>query len=94
MCQTSKLNEIYNLACSYTLFKLYSFSVQINSSAKLLAGKMHVSKRSSEVLFRALLNNDYRGVVNGLHDGSQATAQVVGLVHVDFGRVFKHYCLG
>lgn len=32
--------------------------------------------------------------MDGLHDSSQATAQVVGLVDVDFGRVFKDDCLG
>lgn len=35
-----------------------------------------------------LFNNDYGGVVDGLHDSSQATAQVVGLVDMDFGWVF------
>lgn len=35
-----------------------------------------------------LLNDDYGGVVDGLHDGGQATAQVVGLVDMNFGWVF------
>jgi len=43
--------------------------------------------------FRALFNADYWGAVDGLHDSGQATAQVVGLVDMDFGRVFKNYRL-
>lgn len=63
------------------------------TSAKLLAGRTHGSRRLLGVSFRALLNDDYGGAVDGLHDGGQAAAQVVGLVDVDFGWVFKDYCL-
>lgn len=42
---------------------------------------------------RTLLHGDYRGVVDGLHDGGQAAAQVVGLADVDFGRVFEDHCV-
>lgn len=45
------------------------------------------------VSFRALLDDDYRGAVDGLHDSGKTTAQVVGLVDVDFGWVFKNYRL-
>lgn len=45
------------------------------------------------VIVKELLDDDYGGVVDGLHDSSQATAQVVALGDVDFGWVFKHNCL-
>lgn len=78
---------------NYTLSQSYSLWTQNELSAKLLAGQTHSSRRLLGVSFRALLNDDYGGVVDGLHDGGQATAQVVGLVDVDFGWVFKNYCL-
>lgn len=71
----------------------HSLSAQNDPLAKLLAGRTHRSKRLLGVSFRALLHDDYGGVVDGLHDGGQATAQVVGLVDVDFGWVFKNDCL-
>ena len=45
------------------------------------------------VSLRALLNDDDWRVVDGLHDSCKATAQVVGLADVDFGWVFKNYCI-
>lgn len=74
------------------LGEIYTLS-QRNPSAKLLAGRTYGARRLLRVSVRALLHNDYRGVVDGLHDSGQATAQVVGLVDVDFGWVFKDYCL-
>lgn len=68
-------------------------SAQSDPSARLFAGRTHSLRRLLGVLFRALLNDDYRGVVDGLHDGGQATAQVVGLADVDFGWVFQNYCV-
>lgn len=61
--------------------------------AKLLAVRTHSSKRLFGVSFRALLNADYRSVVDRLHDSGQTTAQIMGLTDVDFGWVFKNYCL-
>lgn len=71
----------------------HSLSAKNDPSAVLLAGQMHGLKTFLGGLSRDLLNDDYRGVVDGLHDGGQATAQVVGLVNMDFGRVFKNHRL-
>lgn len=38
---------------------------------------------------RTLLHDDYGCVVNGLHDRSQPTTKVMGLVDMDFRWVFK-----
>lgn len=77
-----------------TLSPPHSLSAQNGSSAKLLAGRTHGSMRLLGDSFGALFNADYRGAVDGLDDGGQATAQVVGLlVDMDFGWVFKNYCL-
>lgn len=40
-----------------------------------------------------LLDHHHGRLVDGLHDGGQPAAQVVGLGHVDFGRVFKNHRL-
>lgn len=49
-----------------------------------------VAAFSSRVL---LLNGDHGGVVDGLHDGGQAAAQVMGRAHVDLRRVFEDHRL-
>lgn len=46
------------------------------------------------VSFRSSLNGNYGGVVDGLHHGSQAATQVVGVADVDFRRVFQDYSVG
>lgn len=56
-----------------------------------LAGHMTVLRRLQGASPRTLLHGDDGGVVDGLHDGGQAAAQVVGLADVDFGRVFEDH---
>lgn len=52
-----------------------------------------VSQRLLWVSVRTSLNNHDGGVVDGLHNGGETAAQVMGLVDVDLWRVFKHHCL-
>lgn len=88
-----KMKYIIWLVENYTLSQPHSLSAQNELSAMLLAGQTHSSRRLLGVSFRTLLHDDYRGAVDGLHDSGQAAAQIMGLVDMDFGWVFKNYCL-
>lgn len=79
------------LVQNYMLCPPHSLLAQNTQSAMLLEGRMHRQGGCLVVFFRTLFDYDYWGVVDRLHDSGQATAQVVGLVDMDFGRVFKHY---
>lgn len=61
--------------------------------AVVLAGHRQPVDIFCGVSTQTLLDGHHGGVVDGLHDGSQAAAQVVGLADVHLRGVFEDHCV-